>query len=609
MKNANNKNEINIFFDRIENFVINIIDNSFIEKLLNKVLICDNIHENDKQMIQILIENDKHLNFKHIRYKFLTMFFVELAYTIDNVQDKVMLKILSTFSINYIRPILSKKCRMYEKKSMIALEKTILTKINKKIKNVIKKDFEESIYNNDNFIKNVYLDSFNDTFTVYAYYTRVLTESMIVLSNILILIFFYPLLFKLRFGLLQNLFNIGLASIYNIFVISIFNKAKKSNINNNTQENELKNIIYSFFQNINIIVESNTLEFELNKVLKHVESIMYGNNNNGFLNKYLDIKNDPYYLKQIERYKLIDTGVSILINDTYILFFVENMKYKLFQFVEKRMEFYNKITSTRDLIDILNSKSYHVAKTIAWNDNHDMLHPNLFVLEDVTLQYVSKDGIKDIVLENINLDFENGSSHFLYGNSGSGKSSFLNALMKRIKIANGIIKFLSIYDQYTYFSIREYLTYITSESALFYTDLYYNITYGIDDKFLTKNEKEITEEISKYMTLFGLEKFISTMNTTNAHNLSKGQTQKIAIIRMFMGIKFKGLRILFLDEFTSNIDNRMEEIIYTELRKLQKIHNFTVIYVSHSLFNMKYSDYNYQINVENKQITKHKTNI
>jgi ABC-type multidrug transport system fused ATPase/permease subunit len=609
MKNANNKNEINIFFDRIENFVINIIDNSFIEKLLNKVLICDNIHENDKQMIQILIENDKHLNFKHIRYKFLTMFFVELAYTIDNVQDKVMLKILSTFSINYIRPILSKKCRMYEKKSMIALEKTILTKINKKIKNVIKKDFEESIYNNDNFIKNVYLDSFNDTFTVYAYYTRVLTESMIVLSNILILIFFYPLLFKLRFGLLQNLFNIGLASIYNIFVISIFNKAKKSNINNNTQENELKNIIYSFFQNINIIVESNTLEFELNKVLKHVESIMYGNNNNGFLNKYLDIKNDPYYLKQIERYKLIDTGVSILINDTYILFFVENMKYKLFQFVEKRMEFYNKITSTRDLIDILNSKSYHVAKTIAWNDNHDMLHPNLFVLEDVTLQYVSKDGIKDIVLENINLDFENGSSHFLYGNSGSGKSSFLNALMKRIKIANGIIKFQSIYDQYTYFSIREYLTYITSESALFYTDLYYNITYGIDDKFLTKNEKEITEEISKYMTLFGLEKFISTMNTTNAHNLSKGQTQKIAIIRMFMGIKFKGLRILFLDEFTSNIDNRMEEIIYTELRKLQKIHNFTVIYVSHSLFNMKYSDYNYQINVENKQITKHKTNI
>lgn len=261
----------------------------------------------------------------------------------------------------------------------------------------------------------------------------------------------------------------------------------------------------------------------------------------------------------------------------------------------------------RDLIYILNSKSYHVAKTIAWNDNHNM-HPNLFVLEGVTLQYVSKDGVKNIVLENINLNFENGSSHFIYGNSGSGKSTILNALMKRTNEI-GVILFLGIHNKYTYFSIRNYLTCITSESALFYTDLYYNITYGIDDKFLMENKKEIIEEIIKYMTLFGLEKFIQTMNTTNACNLSKGQTQRIAILRMFIGIKFKDLRILFLDEFTSNIDNRMEGIIYTELRKLQTIYKFTIFYVSHNLFNVKYSDYNYEINVDNKQIIKYKTNL
>ena len=78
---------------------------------------------------------------------------------------------------------------------------------------------------------------------------------------------------------------------------------------------------------------------------------------------------------------------------------------------------------------------------------------------------------------------------------------------------------------------------------------------------------------------------------------------------MFIGIKFKDLRILFLDEFTSNIDNRMEGIIYTELRKLQTIYKFTIFYVSHNLFNVKYSDYNYEINVDNKQIIKYKTNL
>ena len=223
MKNANNKNAINIFFDRIENFVINIIDNSFIEKLLSKIVICDNIHENDKQMIQILIENDKQLNFKHIRYLALKMFLQELTYTIDNVQDKVMLKILSTFSINYIRPILSKKCRLYEKESMMALEKTILTKMNKKIKYIIKKEIEENKHNNDNSIKNVYLDSFNNIFTVYEYYRATLIYSFCILNSILILIFVYPLLFKLRYGLLQNIFNIWFASIYKIFLIYLFN--------------------------------------------------------------------------------------------------------------------------------------------------------------------------------------------------------------------------------------------------------------------------------------------------------------------------------------------------------------------------------------------------
>ena len=181
--------------------------------------------------------------------------------------------------------------------------------------------------------------------------------------------------------------------------------------------------------------------------------------------------------------------------------------------------------------------------------------------------------------------------------------------MKRVKISNGVIIFLGIHEEYTYFSIRQYLTYMTSESALFYKDLYYNIIYGIDEKKLMKKEKEIMEEIIKYMTLFGLEKFIPTMKTTNAHKISKGQSQRVAIIRLFIDIIFNDTRILFLDEFTSNIDNKTEEIIFTELRNLQKNpkHNFTMFYVSHNKYNMKHSDYNYEIDTETHSIKQVKT--
>jgi ABC-type bacteriocin/lantibiotic exporter with double-glycine peptidase domain len=150
---------------------------------------------------------------------------------------------------------------------------------------------------------------------------------------------------------------------------------------------------------------------------------------------------------------------------------------------------------------------------------------------------------------------------------------------------------------------------MTSESALFYKDLYYNIIYGIDEKKLIENKKKIMEEIIKYMTLFGLDKFIPTMTTTNAHNISKGQTQRVAIVRLFIDIIFKDIRILFLDEFTSNIDNKMEEIIYTELRNIQKIYNFTTFYVSHNNANKKYSDYSYEIDVDTHSINQFETII
>jgi len=106
------------------------------------------------------------------------------------------------------------------------------------------------------------------------------------------------------------------------------------------------------------------------------------------------------------------------------------------------------------------------------------------------------------------------------------------------------------------------------------------------------------------MKLFGLEKFISKMQTKNAVNLSKGQTQRVAIIRLFIHIIFGGTKILFLDEFTSNVDNNMEKIIFIELRNLQKIHLFTSFYISHNLYNKKYSDYIYQINTDARSISK-----
>jgi ABC-type multidrug transport system fused ATPase/permease subunit len=593
----------NLNLDFLEN-AIYLIDDSFIEKLLTKALINDNSHENDKQIIQILIENDKKLHFRLFRYTFLLTFLIELAYIVDNAEDKVLLKIFSTASIIAIRPTLAKKCRIYEKEAMSLLEKSILTKFNKNVENIIYKDIEEYNYN-DNIIKNIYLDAFHNILSIFEKYRSTIGSLSSFLVNILILVFFYPLLFKLKYGFIQNIFNIGFVIVYQIVVVSIFQRFTTKNKNNkNTEENELKNMIYSLFQNINIIIESDSLKDELNKITKHVEKMV---SNENILNKYAYIKTTPDYVKSMKYYKILETLTSIIVNDSYLLFFTDTLKSKIVYFVEVKKELYKRLNFGHNIVDVLNVKDYQISKTIAWSN--EMNHPYLFVLEDVSISYKNKYGTTTKILDSINLNFELGKSHFLYGNSGCGKTTLLNALIKKVKIESGSIKFLNTYDTYTYFSIRNYLTYLTSESALFSKSVYYNIVYGIDDKTLTENNEEIMEVINKYITLFGLEKYLPTLKKTNATILSKGETQRVAIIRLIIGIMFNDTRILLLDEFTSNIDNVMEENIYTEIRKLQETYHFTMFYVSHNLYNMKYSDFKYEIDTNNHSIRKIETSV
>ena len=586
--------------DFVESF-INVIDDSFIENLLTKVFIDANSHENDKQIIEILIENDKKLHFRLFRCIFLLSFLIELAYIVDNAEDKVLLKIFSTASIVVMRPLLSKKCRMYEKEAISLLEKSVLTKFNKKVKNVICKDIEEYNYN-DNIIKNIYLDTFHNILDIFESYTRTINGICTFWANILILVFFYPLLFKLKYGVIQNIFNIGFVIIYQIAVLGIFQRFTTKNKNNrNTQENELKNMIYSLFQNMDIVVESDSLKNELNKIIKHIEKMV---SNDNILSKYANIKTSPDYVKSMKYYKIMETVTSIIINDTSLLFFTEGLKSKIVDVVDRKKELYKRLNFGHAIVTILNMKDYQIPKTITWNNENDNginQHPYLFVLEDVSINYKTKSGTTIEILNNINLKFELSKSHFLYGNSGCGKTTLMNALVKKVKSESGTIKFLNTYT-YTYFGIRNYLTYLTSESALFPESLYYNIAYGIHSKKLIENNEEITETIIKYVNLFGLEKYLQTLKKTKATNLSKGERQRVAIIRLIIGIMYNDTRILFLDEYTSNIDNVMEEIIYSEIRKLQKIYHFTMFYVSHNLYNMKYADFKYEIDTKNHSI-------
>lgn len=591
----------------MDNFIHTLFDESVIEYILTKSLIFDGMDENDKQIIEFFIKSDKEIHFINIKSAFILIFLIELGYVTDNVENKYILKIISSSLLIYSRPYLSEQAKKYEKEGIENMAKNIFKKFNKKIENTILKDIDTNNNYEINVMKSIYLESYNNILISYEYYIVSVHKLLVNIVFSIIYLFLYPLLYKLKYGLVRNLFNSIISVIYNIFVVQLFESKVTKNKNTPQDEHsskELINMIISLFDNVNVIVENNTLTNELKNIMKQFESII---SNNEFIKQYITSKYNKNYISGMKKYKITDTIISIIINDQNMLLFLEVNKGNVVRYIDSKIDLYKKLKITRLICDVINKKPYNIAQTIQWDNNENIKY--IFTLNDIVLNYKNDEGGFDTIIENININFEIGKTHFFYGNSGCGKTTLLNALMKKIDINSGSIKFLDIYNEYSYFSIRKYLTYISCENAIFYNHLYFNFVYGIDKEKLLENKNEIKDEIIKYMTMFGLKKFIPLMKKKNSLKLSKGQKQRVVIIRLMMHIIFNNLRILFLDEFTSNIDNKMEEVVYTELIKLQKIYNFTVFFVSHNLYNIKYSDFNYHFDVDQHTIVKNKTII
>ena len=589
--------------EAIYNELFKLLNDSHIEKLLKIIILTSDMCENDKKMIELLIQNDKNMNFKRVKYIFMLELIANFGFFADRVNDRQVFKIVTSVITIYNKKYTAEIYREIEKQTILNLEKFCFQKFNSNTASIILKNTEKNKNIDNSLIQNIYLDSYNNILIIFELYTIVVQKTFNFITELALLIL-TPVFFERRHGLIRNILNIFLSIGHIVF--EFFYIFKDSSTNNNedddndisTCESEVKNNIIGLFRNLTIIIEKDTLKQELNNTLHNINTLL---RNNNFRKKYESTNTSKNGIKLFTKYKIIETLMSTIINDAYIFNLSSISEGAMISLGDKLIELNKKLPLTREFVNILHEDSYHTRKTILWNNTSR----NIFTLENVTIEYEEFGGIFNTVLENVYLNFEIEKSHLIYGNSGSGKTTLSNALMQRIKLKSGSIYFFGL--NYTYFSIRNYLSYLTSESAIFPKSLYYNIVYGFNKNTLLEKKNEIIEKIIEYMKLFDLEQFIQNIKTKKAINLSKGQTQRVAIIRLFINIIFNGIKILFLDEFTSNIDNAMEITIFTELKNLQKTYRFTLFYISHNLYNKKYADYIYEINNTTRTISK-KTN-
>ena len=185
------------------------------------------------------------------------------------------------------------------------------------------------------------------------------------------------------------------------------------------------------------------------------------------------------------------------------------------------------------------------------------------------LKHVKKSYDNVTILEDINLQIEDGEIVSILGPSGCGKTTLLNLVLGLTPADSGEI----IFDgkDITNVPMEERgFNIVFQDYALFPNlNVYQNITYGL------RNKPEISskEEVEELIRLLGLEEHL----TKRIGQLSGGQKQRVALART-MVMKPK---ILLLDEPLSALDGVIKESIKDRIRTIAKEYNLTTIIVTH----------------------------
>ena len=188
-----------------------------------------------------------------------------------------------------------------------------------------------------------------------------------------------------------------------------------------------------------------------------------------------------------------------------------------------------------------------------------------------------------IIIKNFSAKIAPGKKIAIVGPTGAGKTTMVNLLMKFYEINDGdiLIDGTSIKDL-TRENIHDLFIMVLQDTWLF------NGTVGDNIKY---NQEHLTEEeILEACKIVGIDHFIKTLpgglkaEIGDNDNISQGQKQLITIARGMT----KNAPLLILDEATSNVDTRTEELVQKAMDKLTE--GRTSFIIAHRLSTIKNAD-------------------
>ncbi|CRG92998.1 ABC transporter B family member 1, putative [Plasmodium gallinaceum] len=240
-------------------------------------------------------------------------------------------------------------------------------------------------------------------------------------------------------------------------------------------------------------------------------------------------------------------------------------------------------------------------------------------VKKVNFRYISRPNVP--VYNDLSFSCESKKTTAIVGETGSGKSTVMNLLMRFYDLKDDHILLKNdgnncpstrnsdgssdhSRDDYIIFKnsgeillddininnynlrdLRNVFSIVSQEPMLFNMSIYENVKFGKEDATL--------EDVKRVCKFAAIDEFIESLPDkydTNVgpfgKNLSGGQKQRIAIARALL----KEPKILLLDEATSSLDSNSEKLIEKTINDIKDKADKTIITIAHRIASIKRSD-------------------
>ena len=208
---------------------------------------------------------------------------------------------------------------------------------------------------------------------------------------------------------------------------------------------------------------------------------------------------------------------------------------------------------------------------------------NILEVKNLNIGFDLSDGFRQAIYD-VSFDLQKGETLAIVGNSGGGKSTFVNLIPRFYDVKSGAIKFDGIdIKDFKLNELRKNISFVFQDNFLF--------TGTIRENILLANQNATPEDLKTAISASHLDDVIAalpdgldTILGERGLTLSGGQRQRVAIARAII----RNTPIVILDEATSALDNESEAVVQKALDNLIK--NKTVFVIAHRLSTIKNAD-------------------